>query len=239
MGRRYRPHLVMALVIPFFQQVTGINVMAFYAPVLFRTIGFKESASLMSTVVTGFTGLIATLASMVLVDRLGRRILFLTGGLQMFIPNVVVGAVLTAKLHDHGQMGKGSAYSVLVLLCVYVVGFGWSWGPLGWLVPSEIFPLEVRSAGQSIVVIVGFLFTFLIAQTFLSMLCVFKAGTFFFFGGWIMVMTLFVYWFLPETKNVPLEQMVRVWQEHWFWKKIIGGEEKNIEQDNESDHFST
>jgi hypothetical protein len=105
---------------------------------------------------------------------------------------------------------------------MYVTGFAWSWGPLGWLVPSEIFPLEIRSAGQSITVAVNFLFTFMVAQTFLTMLCHFKYGIFFFFGGWVAVMTVFVFLLLPETKNTPIEQMDRVWKEHWFWKRIVG-----------------
>jgi hypothetical protein len=54
------------------------------------------------------------------------------------------------------------------------------------------------------------------------MLCHFKYGIFFFFGGWVAVMTVFVFLLLPETKNTPIEQMDRVWKEHWFWKRIVG-----------------
>ena len=140
----------------------------------------------------------------------------------MFMAQTMVGGVMAMELGDHGGVSKGYAYLVLVLIGVYVAGFGWSWGPLGWLVPSEIFPLEIRSAGQSICVVVNFLFTFIVAQTFLAMLCHFKAGIFFFFGGWVVVMTGFVYLFLPETKNVPIEKMDMVWTDHWFWKKIVG-----------------
>nr|DAD18437.1 TPA_asm: hypothetical protein HUJ06_019900 [Nelumbo nucifera] len=224
---RYRPQLVMSMAIPFFQQVTGINVIAFYAPILFRTIGLGESASLMSAVMTGVVGTVSTFISMLIVDRLGRRVLFAIGGVQMFVSQLMVGGIMAAKLGDHGGLSKGDAYLVLVLIGIYVAGFGWSWGPLGWLVPSEIFPLEIRSAGQSITVAVSFLFTFIVAQTFLSMLCHFKSGIFFFFGGWVAVMTGFVYLLLPETKNVPIEQMDRVWREHWFWKRIVGEEKEN------------
>ncbi|KAF3955497.1 hypothetical protein ACB098_12G108300 [Castanea mollissima] len=220
--RKYRPQLVMAIAIPFFQQVTGINVIAFYAPILFRTIGLGESASLLSAVMTGIVGTVSTFISMLVVDKFGRRALFTVGGIQMFISQVLIGAIMAAQLGDHGGLDKGSAYLVLILICVYVAGFGWSWGPLGWLVPSEIFPLEIRSAGQSITVAVSFLFTFIVAQTFLAMLCHFKAGIFFFFGGWVVVMTVFVYLFLPETKNMPIEQMDKVWREHWFWKRMVG-----------------
>nr|XP_043631612.1 hexose carrier protein HEX6 [Erigeron canadensis] len=223
--QKYRPQLVMAILIPFFQQVTGINVISFYAPILFRTIGFGESASLMSAVVTGSVGLSMTFLSLIIVDRLGRRTLFTIGGIQMFISQMLVGGIMAVKLGDHGGLSKGYGYLVLILICTYVAGFGLSWGPLGWLIPSEIFPLEIRSAGQSITVAVGFLFTFIIAQMFLAMLCNLKSGTFFFFGGWVAVMTVFVYLFLPETKNVPIETMDRVWKQHWFWKRYVDKED--------------
>ncbi|KAK6155907.1 hypothetical protein DH2020_010155 [Rehmannia glutinosa] len=218
----YRPQFVMSIAIPFFQQVTGINVIAFYAPIVFRTIGFAESASLMSSVMTGVVGIVTTFLSMLVVDRVGRRFLLILGGIIMFVSQMVVGVVMAAKLGDHGGLSKGYGDVVLVLIGIYVAGFGISWGPLGWLIPSEIFPLEIRSAGQSVSVGVNFLFTFLVGQTFLSMLCRFKSGIFFFFGGWVAVMTGFVYLLLPETKNVPIEQMERVWGEHWFWKKFVG-----------------
>ncbi|XP_074281841.1 hexose carrier protein HEX6 [Silene latifolia] len=219
--RECRPQLVMSIAIPFFQQVTGINVIAFYAPLLFRTIGLGESASLLSSVLTGFVGMGSTFISMLIVDKFGRRALFIFGGGLMFLCQVCIGVIMQIFLRDHGGISKGYAYIVLVLICVYVIGFGLSWGPLGWLVPSEIFQLEIRSVGQSITVAVSFLFTFIIAQTFLAMLCNFKAGIFFFFGGWVLIMTGFVYWFLPETRNIPLEKMDQIWKEHWFWSRIV------------------
>ncbi|KAJ3691048.1 hypothetical protein LUZ61_020212 [Rhynchospora tenuis] len=219
--RRYRPQLVMALLIPFFTQVTGINVIALYNPILLRTIGMAESSSLLSSVMTGAISTVSTFISMILVDRFGRRVLFLAGGVQMFISQVVVGTIVATQLHDEGSVSKGYAYLMIVFICIYVAGFGWSWGPLGWLVPSEIFPLEIRSAGQSINVVVNFLFTSVFAQAFLAMLCHMKSGLFFFYASWLAVMTAFVYLFLPETKNVPIEKIDLVWKEHWFWKRIV------------------
>ncbi|ESR34837.1 MFS domain-containing protein [Citrus sinensis] len=230
--RKYRPQLVMAILIPFFQQVTGVNIISFYAPVLFRTIKLSENTSLlMSALVTGGIGTVSAILPMILADKLGRKVLFLLGGIQMLVSQVMIGSIMSAQLGDHGGFSIGYAYLILVLICVYKAGFGFSWGPLGWLVPSEIFPLEIRSAGQSITVAVGLLFTSLVAQTFLAMLCHFKAGVFFFFGGWLTVMTTFVHFFLPETKNVPIELMDEVWREHWFWRKFFDdvGEESKIQ----------
>lgn len=86
--RKYRPHMAVATLIPFFQQLTGINVIMFYAPVLFNTIGFGDNASLMSSVITGLVNVIATLVSIYGVDKWGRRFLFLEGGAQMLVCQV-------------------------------------------------------------------------------------------------------------------------------------------------------
>ncbi|KAG6779195.1 hypothetical protein POTOM_015566 [Populus tomentosa] len=110
----------MAVAIPFFQQLTGMNVVMFYAPVLLQSIGFERNASLLSTVITGAVNILATGVSIYGSDKSGRRSLFLSGGAVMFV----------------------------------------------FQVPSEIFPLEIRSAGQSITVAVNMLFTFFIAQLF-------------------------------------------------------------------------
>lgn len=220
--RRYRPQLAMAILIPSFSQLTGISAIGFYAPVLLRSIGVGESASLMSTIILVFVSSVSTLVSMFTVDRFGRRTLLLIGGIQMIICEVLIGAIMVAKLGDEGGISKTYAIILIFLMGVYVVGFGLSWGPLGWLVPSEIFPLEIRSAGQSITVASCFAFTICISQFFLAMLCQMKAYLFFFFAGWIMVMTAFVYFFLPETKGLPIEQIGKVWGKHWFWKKVLG-----------------
>jgi len=86
--RQYRPQLTMAIAIPLFQQLTGMNVITFYAPVLFKTIGFGANASLMSAMFTGGCNALATLVSIATVDKFGRRTLFLQGGAQMFICQV-------------------------------------------------------------------------------------------------------------------------------------------------------
>ncbi|XP_074269979.1 sugar transport protein 1-like [Silene latifolia] len=222
--RKYRPHLTMAIAIPFFQQLTGINVIMFYAPVLFKTIGFKENASLMSAVITGGVNMVATLVSIYGVDKWGRRFLFLEGGAQMLICQIVVTICIGLKFGVTGEVSslpEWYAIVVVLFICIYVAGFAWSWGPLGWLVPSEIFPLEIRSAAQSITVSVNMFFTFVIAQIFLNMLCHLKFGLFIFFAFFVVVMSLFIYFFLPETKGIPIEEMSMVWKNHWYWGRYI------------------
>lgn len=102
-------------------------------------------------------------------------------------------------------------YAILVVLfiCIYVSAFAWSWGPLGWLVPREIF-------------------TFIIAQIFPTMLCHFKFGLFLFFAFFVIVMSVFIYIFLLETKGIPIEEMSPVWKKHPFWGKYIPDDELSL-----------
>ncbi|KAI6704926.1 hypothetical protein NL676_007888 [Syzygium grande] len=224
LGRKYRPHLTVAILIPFFQQLTGINVIMFYAPVLFNTLGFANDASLMSAVITGLVNVGATWVSIYTVDKVGRRVLFLEGGTQMLICQIVVASAIGAKFGvdgNPGELPKWYAGVVVVFICTYVAGFAWSWGPLGWLVPSEIFPLEIRSAAQSINVSVNMFFTFVVAQVFLNMLCHMKFGLFLFFAFFVVVMSVYIYLFLPETKGIPIEEMGTVWKKHWYWSGFV------------------
>lgn len=199
----------MAIAIPFFQQLTEINIVAFYSPNLFHSIGMGNNGALLSAL--GLVNLAYILVSTALVDRLGRRFLFIMGGLLMLLCQVsklsnyffccasvthihmvdtnnynlcqivdvttlkiAVSALLAVVTGVHGakEISKGNAILVLVLLCFYSAGFGWSWGPLNWLIPSEIFPLKIRSTGQSIAVGLQFIILFVLSQTFLTMLCV-------------------------------------------------------------------
>ncbi|XP_057736705.1 sugar transport protein 13-like [Arachis stenosperma] len=221
--RHNRPPFIIAIFMQVFQQFTGINAIMFYAPVLFSTLGFHSDASLYSAVITGAVNVVSTLVSVYFVDKLGRRVLLLEAGVQMFVSQMVIGAVLMKKVQDYSDdLGKGYAFLVVVMVCMFVSSFAWSWGPLGWLIPSETFPLETRSAGASVTVFVNMLFTFLIAQSFLSMLCRMKFAIFWFFSAWVLLMSLFTIFLIPETKNVPIEEMQeRVWKRHWFWKRFM------------------
>ncbi|KAK6130259.1 hypothetical protein DH2020_036000 [Rehmannia glutinosa] len=199
------PALIVSNSIQVFQQFTGINAIMFYAPVLFQTLGFKSDASLLSAVITGLVNVGATFVSIYAVDKVGRRKLLLQACVQMFISQVAIGAILLTHLKSTGTLDKGLAAVVVVLLCTFVMSFAWSWGPMGWLIPSEVYPIETRTAGFAIAVSTNMVLTFVIAQAFLSMMCHLKAYIFFFFSAWILVMGLFVLFLLPETKGVPID----------------------------------
>lgn len=148
-----------------------------------------------------------------------------------FVLQSVIGTIIASHLKTTNTMPPKFAGIVVILICVFVSGFAWSWGPLGWLIPSEIFPLEVRNAGLFFAVSTNMLFTFLIAQAFLTMLCHMRAGIFFFFAAWLVFMLLFAIFLLPETKGIPIDEMTeRVWKKHWFWKKYYDDED-NAEED--------
>lgn len=130
-------------------------------------------------------------------------------------------AVAFGTSGNPGTLPKWYASVVVGVICVYVSGYAWSWGPLGWLVPSEIFPLEIRPAAQSVTVCVNMISTFIVAQFFTTMLCHMKFGLFIFFGCFVVIMTIFIYKLLPETKGIPIEEMTMVWQKHPIWSKFL------------------
>nr|DAD27318.1 TPA_asm: hypothetical protein HUJ06_028786 [Nelumbo nucifera] len=171
---RNRPQLVMAIFMPTFQILTGINSILFYAPVLFQSMGFGGDASLYSSVLTGAVLVLSTFISIATVDRWGRRILLISGGIQMILCQVIVAIILGLKFDSSAELSKGISILVVVVICLFVMAFGWSWGGLGWTVPR-----------------------------------------------WIIIMTIYVYVFLPETKGVPIEEMTLMWRKHWFWKRIL------------------
>lgn len=222
--RKNRPQLIIgALGIPAFQQLTGMNSILFYAPVIFQSLGFGSDTSLYSSIMTSGMLVLAAMVSMCFVDKFGRRVFFLEAGVEMIIYMIIVAVTLALKFGQGAVLPKGIGILLVVAICLFVFAYGRSWGPLGWLVPSEIFPLETRSAGQSIVVCVNLLFTALVAQCFLVSLCHLQWGIFLLFGALIFIMTVFIAFLLPETKRVPIEEIYLLWENHWYWKKYLDG----------------
>ena len=127
--------------------------------------------------------------------------------IDQIVVGICIGVIFGVDGAVRGEIPKWYAIVIVVFICIFVGGFAWSWGPLAWLVPSEIFPLEIRSAAQSLNVSVNMGCTFLIAQTFFTMLCHFKSGFFFLFGFFTLAMTIFIYLVLPETNNIPIQEM--------------------------------
>lgn len=225
------PPLFIAVCLQVFQQLTGINAIMFYAPVLFQTLGFKTDASLLSAVITGLVNVASTFVGIFLVDKVGRRKLLLQACVQMLISQLAIGGILKHHLSaTTSTLSTPLAAVVVVLVCTFVMSFAWSWGPMGWLIPSETFPMETRTAGFAFAVSSNMFMTFVIAQAFLSMLCHLQAYIFFFFSAWIVLMGLFVIFLLPETKGVPIDLMIeRVWKQHKMWKNFYNNDESHAD----------
>ncbi|KAJ6355207.1 hypothetical protein OIU77_005738 [Salix suchowensis] len=129
--KRNRPQLVMAILLPAFQILTGINSILFYAPVLFQSMGFGGNASLYSSAVTGAVLCSSTFITIATVDRVGRRFLLISGGIQMIICQVIVSVILGLKFGDNQHLSKrflgaGCGYDLLVCSSLRVV-MGWAW----------------------------------------------------------------------------------------------------------------
>ncbi|KAK9833198.1 hypothetical protein WJX74_009836 [Apatococcus lobatus] len=221
-SKKYRGVLAVSVLIPFFQQFSGINTIMFYAAELFQVLGSGQNSSLLNTVIIGAVNVASTVVAIVMVDRFGRKLLFVEGGIQMLVCFIAVAAIMGASFNTQtGHIANGPAAAIIVFECLFTAGFAWSWGPLGWLVPSEVHSIETRSLGMSIATCSNFLFSFIIGQWYLTMLCSMEYGTYIFFAFWVVMMTLYVIFFLPETKGVPVEEMGFIWRRHWFWKNVI------------------
>lgn len=224
LGRReYRPHLVMAVAMTVFFELTGMIVVSIFTPLLFYTVGFTSQKAILGSIITDVVSLVSIAIAALAVDRYGRRSLFFLGGVVLILSQVAMAWIFGAQLGTNGgkAMARGYAVAVVALVCVYTAGFGVSWGPLSWVINSEIFPLEVRSAALGMSGAISGVLTFAQSQSFLVMLCRFKYATFAYYAGWVVVMTAFVAAFLPETKGVPIESMGAVWARHWYWKRFV------------------
>ncbi|KAH7572259.1 hypothetical protein JRO89_XS04G0229100 [Xanthoceras sorbifolium] len=138
--RKNRPQLVLgALGIPAFQQLTGMNSILFYAPVIFQSLGFGSGAALYSSVITGGALVLAALLSMAFVDKFGRRFFFLEAGAEMIIYMIAVSVTLALKFGQGKTLSKEIGIFLVVVICLFVFAYGRSWGPLGCF-DSAVFP---------------------------------------------------------------------------------------------------
>ncbi|CAL5076437.1 unnamed protein product [Urochloa decumbens] len=202
----------------------------------FKRLFSKEyrQMAILGSVINTVVNLVATVLSSFIMDHTGRRSLFVVGGLGMVFCEVANSWIMAAHLGAHGvavTMPHNYAIGVLMLILLLTFSMGVSWAPLRWVVQSEIYPVEVRSAGQAVSISVWLCLTFLELQVFIKMLCTMKHGVFLFHACCLLVATVFVALFLPETKGVPLEMMQSVWARHWYWRRYVKND-KQERQDN-------
>jgi SP family xylose:H+ symportor-like MFS transporter len=202
--------IVIGVFLSVFQQFVGINVVLYYAPEIFKTLGNGTDSALLQTILIGIINMSFTVIAIVSVDRFGRRKLQIIGALGMAVSMFGLGMIFYLQ-----KMG----FSALICMLVYVASFAMSWGPVTWVLLSEIFPNSIKGA-MSIAVAAQWLANLFISTTFPMMNdSSFLTGYFHHgFAYWIyaamgILAAVFMFRLVPETKGKTLEEIQR------FWKK--------------------
>lgn len=197
---QYTKPVVLAMVFAFFNQVSGINAIIYYAPRIFEMAGLGAHSSLLSTVGIGIINFAFTLLAINFIDKVGRRMLMLIGSFGLIASLFLVG--YTFYIEDF------SGYAVPIYMMVFIAFFAFSQGAVIWVFISEIFPNQVRAKGQTLgssthwvmAAVVAFGFPYF-AETLGG------ATTFFFFAAMMVLQLIFVWRWMPETKGRSLEQI--------------------------------
>ncbi|CAK7192834.1 D-xylose-proton symporter [Commensalibacter sp. Nvir] len=192
-----------------FQQLVGINAVMYYAPVMFTNMGFGERAALFQTIFVGIVTLVFVAIAMKLVDRVGRKPLLILGSLLQAL--CMLGLALTFIF-------KLNAFIAVFMVLAYCASFSISWGPLTWVLLSELFPTSIKGRAMSLAVfvewtvnlIVSWSFKFMDGNDFLNVH--FNHGfPFIIFGVMGILGTFFVIYCVPETKGHSLEAIQHLW----------------------------
>ncbi len=210
LSARLRPALIVGIGLAVFQQVTGINTVIYYAPMIVQSAGISSaSGAILTTAGIGIVNVLMTIVSMWLIDRIGRRPLLLTGIAGM----IVTLGVLGWAFHSASPTGALSWIAVVSIM-VYVASFAISLGPIFWLLISEIYPLKVRSSTEGVAATFNWGSNLLVSLTFLTLLHVIGATrTFWLYGVFAIGAWLFSYYLAPETKGRTLEEIEAFWRE--------------------------
>jgi SP family xylose:H+ symportor-like MFS transporter len=193
-----------------FQQFVGINVVLYYATDIFKGMGMTTNASLLQTIIVGAVNLVFTVVAILSVDRFGRKPLQIIGALVMAVSMISLGA-------DFWLGGKGMI--ALVCMLVYTAGFAVSWGPVTWVLLSEIFPNQIRGKAMAVAVAAQWIANYLVSWSFPILdenpylVAHFKHGfAYWIYGGMSVLAALFMWKIVPETKGRSLEEMEALWR---------------------------
>jgi SP family xylose:H+ symportor-like MFS transporter len=194
--------IVIGILLSVFQQFVGINVALYYAPRIFESMGAGKDASMMQTTIMGLVNVVFTVVAIVTVDKWGRKPLLIVGSIGM-----AIGMFGVAGMAKTGAIGMGT----LIFIIVYTASFMMSWGPICWVLISEIFPNKIRGRAVAIAVAAQWAANYLISSTYPAMMDYSGAVTYGFYGLMSVLSAIFVWKFVPETKGKTLEEMEGTW----------------------------
>ncbi|MFZ9002938.1 MAG: sugar porter family MFS transporter [Robiginitalea sp.] len=199
---KYRFPLMLAFLVAFFNQLSGINAFLYYAPRIFEAAGLGESTALLSSIGIGFTNLVFTLLGIYLIDRLGRRQLMYIGS---------VGYIISLGLVAAAFMLNWTGIMVPVFLFLFIAAHAIGQGTVIWVFISEVFPNHLRGSGQAFGTSVHWILAWLIPSSIPVLFSWVGPGPVFAFFALMMVLQLlFVHFMMPETKGISLEALSRI-----------------------------
>ncbi|KAG9621992.1 putative MFS monosaccharide transporter, partial [Aureobasidium melanogenum] len=190
-----------------FQQWNGINAINYYAPFIFQNFGFTgNTTSLLATGVVGVIEFLLTIPAVLYVDKFGRKSILLAGAIGMATCHFIVAGLIGSY---EGSWGShvAAGWVCIVFVWVFIGNFAYSWGPVSWIVVSEVFPLSMRAKGVSLGGSANWLNNFAVGLSTSPFIEASQFGAFIFFGCITVVAALWVFFLLPETKGLTLEEM--------------------------------
>ena len=200
---RFKKAIFVGIVLSIFSQVQGINAIMYYAPEIFKAVGTGTDAAFQQTVIIGIINVLFTFVAIQWVDKQGRKSLLLLGGAGMGLSLIMVGLAF-----HFGWTG----YGLLGFILLYIASFAASYGPVTWVVISEIFPIKMRGVAMSVATLALWIAVYVVTQMFPILLeKVGPAVTFWIFGAMSLLSFLFVWSQVPETKEKTLEEIEQAW----------------------------
>ena len=200
-----RKAMFVGSVLAFFSQVTGINAIIYYAPEIFKQVGFGSESALFQTMIIGFVNMLFTLVAIRLIDYWGRRTLLIWGLFG------IVSCLLGMGMFFYFEITSGPL--LLLFILGFIASFASSLGPIPWVLISEIFPTKTRGTAMSFSIVILWLGVVLITQFFPVLLSLFGgAFTFWIFMINALILLIFTLILIPETKQKTLEEIQEIWK---------------------------